>query len=48
MEEIVEKGSILIVDDDENTRITLKDLFEEKGYEIETAETGSAVTSMST
>jgi PAS domain S-box-containing protein len=35
-----DRKRILIVDDDESTRKTLKLIFKKKGYEIETAETG--------
>lgn len=34
------KASLLIVDDDEDTLETLSDIFQEKGYRIETAKTG--------
>jgi len=36
----VEQRAILIVDDDEIIRETLKDLLESKGYTVETVETG--------
>ena len=39
-EEMTEKESILIVDDDESTLRTLSLIFDKKGYEIETAVTG--------
>ena len=39
-EEMTEKESILIVDDDESTLKTLSLIFDEKGYETETAVTG--------
>ena len=35
-----EKGSILIVDDDESIRKTLAAILEEKGYNVDTADTG--------
>jgi len=35
-----EKGSILIVDDDESIRKTLAAILEEKGYHVDTADTG--------
>ena len=35
-----EKGSILIVDDDESIRKTMAAILEEKGYHVDTADTG--------
>lgn len=35
-----EKGSILIIDDDESIRKTMAAILEEKGYHVDTADTG--------
>ena len=40
------KGSILIVDDEPNMRVTLGDILREEGYEVATADTGERAVEM--
>jgi len=37
---MVENGRILVVDDEDSIRKVLKTILEEKGYRVDTAETG--------